>query len=144
MEIVDLKREIANYIPQMTRNHLVFCREDIPCLTFLNVGKELSEVLTREDLNSPMISYAAEDAFSELLSQKYYDDEIGSYLALENIGILFEQVLGFNIRKMLESESINRTLIICSLGEIKNNHFYFYTEGDGVDIDLTGIPHLIL
>ena len=109
-----------------TRNHLVFCREEIPGLTFVNVGNELSLALTHEDLNSSMVSYAADDFFSEVLSQKYCDDKIGPYLAFKNIGILFEQELGFNVRKTIESESRNRTLIICSLGEIKNNHYYFY------------------
>ena len=140
----DQRELIYQHISQSTRNHLVFCREVIPSLTFINVGKELAEMLAHEDLNSPMVSYAADDAFSDMLSQKYDDNVIGSYLALANIGILFEQELGFNIRKTFEAESRNRTLIICSLGEIKNNHYYFYSEGDGVDIDLTGLPYLVM
>lgn len=141
---MDLKIEISQYITQTTRNRLVFCREEIQGLTFINVGKELSGIIAQSDLKSPMVSYVADDAFSELLSRKFVDEEIGSYLAITNIGILFEPELGFNIRKTLESESRNRTLIICSLGEIKNNHYYFYMEGDGIDIDLTGLPYLVL
>lgn len=144
MEIINQRQEIAKYFTQTTRNRLIFCREEVSGLTFINVGKELSEMLAHEDQNSPMVSYVADDAFSEILSQKYCDNEIGHYLALTNIGILFEPELGFNIRKTIESESRNRTLIICSLGEIKNNHYYFYSEGDGVSIDLTGLPYLVV
>lgn len=144
MSMTDLKKDISNYTTQTIRNRLVFCRGEIPGLTFFNVGKELSDVLSQEDLNSPLISYVADDAFSVMISKKYVDDEIGPYIALSNIGILFEKELGFNIRRLLETESISRTLIICSLGEIKNNHYYFNSEGDSVSIDLTGLPYLVL
>lgn len=141
---MDLRIEISQYIKQTTRNRLVFCREEILGLTFVNVGKELSGILAQADLKSPMVSYIADDAFSELISRKFVDEKIGSYLALTNIGILFEPELGINVKKTIESESRYRTLIICTLGEIKNNHYYFYTEGDGVGIDLTGLPYLVV
>ena len=141
---MDQLEKISQYIAHTTRNRIVFCREEIPGLTFVNVGKELSEALANDDLKSPMISYAADDALTNLLSRRYTEDTIGSYLALNNIGILFEQELGFNVRKTIESESINRTLIICSLGDILNNKYYFYTKSDGVSIDLNGLPFLVL
>ena len=141
---MDKKTEIYQYLSQTTRNRIVFCHEEIPGLTFINVGKELSEAIAHEDLRSSMVSYAAEDALSSLLSRRYSDEIIGVYLALTNIGIFFESELGFNLRKMIASESINRTLIICSRGEITNNHYYFYTEGADASIDLTGLPCLVL
>ena len=141
---MDKRTEIYQYISQTSRNRLVFCREEIPGLTFINVGKELSEAIAHEDLRSSMVSYAAEDALFSLLTRRFEDEVIGAYLALINIGILFEPDLGFNIRKMIASESINRTLIICSRGEITNNHYYFYTEGADASIDLTGLPCLVM
>ena len=75
---MDLKIEISQYITQTTRNRLVFCREEIQGLTFINVGKELSGIIAQSDLKSPMVSYVADDAFSELLSRKFVDEEIGS------------------------------------------------------------------
>ena len=141
---MDQIERISQYLSQTTRNRLVFCEEEVPDLTFVNVGKELSDAIAHEDLNSSMVSYVADDVFSEILSRNYSDERIGLYIALTNIGILFEKDLGFNLRKIWDSESIKRTLIICSLGEIKNNHYYFYSEGDGVSIDISGIPYLKL
>lgn len=141
---MDQRIEISQYIAHTTRNRIVFCGEEISGLTYINVGRELSEALAHENLTSSMISYAADDALSDLLSKRFFDEVIGSYLALTNIGILFEPELGFNLRKMLESESINRTLIICSWGEVNNNRYFFNSEGDGVSVDLTGLPNLVL
>ena len=137
------KTEIADYVTQATRNCLVFCHKPVEGLHFVDIGKGLSEAILQEDLCLPEVSYAAEDALAKMLSCVETDASVGNYLALNNIGILFEPDLGFNVRNLFDRESIGKTLIICSPGTIRNNSFYFLSEKDGVAVDLSGIPFYI-
>ena len=91
-----------------------------------------------------MVAFAAEDALNEILSQTQKDDMIGTYVAMDNIGILFEPELGFNLKSILDSASTNKTIIICSDGMIKSDCFYFLLEGDNDWIDLKGLSYIEL
>ena len=137
-----MKAIIADYLAQATRNRLVFCHEQIEGLTFVNVGKILAENLTKQDLHSPMIAYMAEEVLSEILSSTKVDDEIGSYVALNNIGVLFEPDLAFNLKSVIDSASTNKVVIILSDGIIKSDRYYFLQEGDISFIDLHGLSYI--
>ena len=137
-----MKAIIADYLAQATRNRLVFCHEQIDGLTFVNVGKILAENLTKQDLHSPMIAYMAEEVLSEILSSTKVDDEIGSYVALNNIGVLFEPDLAFNLKSVIDSASTNKVVIILSDGIIKSDRYYFLQEGDASFIDLHGLSYI--
>ena len=137
-----MKAIIADYLAQATRNRLVFCHEQIDGLTFVNVGKILAENLTKQDLHSPMIAYMAEEVLDEILSSTKVDDEIGSYVALDNIGVLFEPDLAFNLKSVIDSASTNKVVIIHSDGIIKSDRYYFLQEGDASFIDLHGLSYI--
>jgi hypothetical protein len=137
-----MKAIIADYLAQATRNRLVFCHEQIEGLTFVNVGKELAESLVKQDLRSPMIAYMAEEVLDEILSSTKVDDEIGSYVALDNIGVLFEPDLAFNLKSVIDSASTNKVVIIHSDGIIKSDRYYFLQEGDASFIDLHGLSYI--
>lgn len=137
-----MKAIIADYLAQATRNRLVFCHEQIEGLTFVNVGKTLAESLVKQDLRSPMIAYMAEEVLDEILSTTKVDDEIGSYVALDNIGVLFEPDLAFNLKSVIDSASTNKVVIILSDGIIKSDRYYFLQEGDASFIDLQGLSYI--
>jgi hypothetical protein len=137
-----MKAIIADYLAQATRNRLVFCHEQIEGLTFVNVGKVLAESLVKQDLRSPMIAYMAEEVLDEILSSTKVDDEIGSYVALDNIGVLFEPDLAFNLKSVIDSASTNKVVIIHSDGIIKSDRYYFLQEGDASFIDLHGLSYI--
>ena len=134
--------QIVDYISQASRNRLVFCHEHIEEITFTNVGEVIAKALKEENINSPMIAYAAEDILSDILSFVKIDPSIGKYVALENIGILFEPELGFNLKATIDNASTNKTIIICSEAQIKNNCLFFYQEGDKYSIDLNGLSYI--
>ena len=136
------KQHIVEYLKHATRNRLVFCHEPIEGLSFLNLGKVLATALAGEDLRSPMIAYAAEDTLSEVFSSSQNDFQIGCYLALYNIGVLFEPELEFNLKSTLDNASINKTIIICSDGVIQSDKYYFLQPGDDVFIDLKGLSYI--
>lgn len=70
------------------------------------------------------------------------DSQIGNYVALENIGILFEPELEFNLKSILDNASTNKTIVVCSDGTILSDKFYFFQPGDGVFIDLGGLSYM--
>ena len=115
--------EISEYVAQNTRNKLVFCDHSIDELDFVDVGFELSLRLSKS-------SYDNDSALAAVLGQSSRHDKIGSYLAIKNIGILFEPELRLNIRDMLDSYSKNQCLIV-------------QTEAEFLErIDLQGLSYL--
>ena len=137
-------QSIVAYLQQATRNRLVFCHEHIGDLLYVNIGRTLADLLANENLRSPMIAYAAEDALAEILSSTQEDSHIGTYVAIENIGILFEPDFGFNLKSTFDSASTNKTIIICSDGMVKDDKFFFFQEGDDEFIDLKGLSYIEL
>jgi hypothetical protein len=105
--------DIKNYIAQNTRNKIVFCRDCIDGLEFINVGYELSKLLSKN-------SYNYEEAVRAILYKTYHDETIGNYLALSNIAILFEPELKINVSDILDTYSKNQCLIIQTDMEITN------------------------
>ena len=136
------KQQIAQYLAQAARNRLVFCHKHIEGLIFTDVGKVIANALKDENLRSQMVAYAAEDFLTDILSSPQIAASIGKYVALENIGILFEPELGFNLKATLDNASTNKTIIICSEAQIKDNRLYFLQEGDSFSVDLTGLSYL--
>ena len=97
--------DIKDYIAQNTRNKIVICRDSIDGLEFINVGYDLSKLLSKN-------SYNNEEAVSAILDKTHHDEIIGKYLALTNISILFEPELKINISDILDAYSKNQCLII--------------------------------
>jgi hypothetical protein len=79
----EILTNIKNYITQNTRNKIIFCHESIDGLKFVNVGYDLSQLLSKN-------SYNYEEAVSAILDNTNHNESIGDYLALTNIAILFE------------------------------------------------------
>ena len=87
--------DIKDYIAQNIRNKIVICRDSIDGLDFINVGYDLSKLLSKN-------SYNYEEAVSAILDKTFHDETIGNYLALTNIAILFEPELKINISDIQE------------------------------------------
>ena len=97
--------KISELVAQNTRNMLVFCDHSIDELHFVDVGFELSLRLSKS-------SYDNDSALAAVLGQSSRHDKIGTYLAVKNIGILFEPELKLNIHDILDSYSKNQCLIV--------------------------------
>ena len=105
--------DIKDYIAQTTRNKIVICRDCIGELEFINVGYELSKLLSKN-------SYNYEEAVSAILDNTFHNEIIGNYLALTNIAILFEPELKINVSDILDAYSRNQCLIIQTDLDITN------------------------
>lgn len=99
--------DIKDYIAQNTRNKIVICRDSIDGLEFINVGYDLSKLLSKN-------GYNYEEAVNAILNKTIHDETIGNYLALTNIAILFEPELKINVNDILDAYSKNQCLIIQS------------------------------
>jgi hypothetical protein len=130
-------QDIAYYLQQNTRNKIVFCREGIDGIRFINVGLELSRILGE----NPDTMDGADTAYKQVLGQSQENGLIGMYLALENIGILFEPDLRLDVRSILDAYSKNQCLIVKTNAEIADDRFYFLRKGDGTEVDLQGLSY---
>ena len=134
---MDALVKISELTTQNTRNKLVFCDQGIDELHFVDVGFELSLRLSQS-------SFDEDSALADILGHSLYHDKIGSYLAISNIGILFEPELKFNIRNIFDSYSKNNVLIIQSGAEIQEGTFYFLKKNDRCTVNLQGLTYLIV
>ena len=100
-----LKQEVATYVKQDLRNKIVFSKQFIEGLQYLNVGLTLAKMLRDNSLPSL--------AIPQLLSSAEKEDEsVGRYLAIFNIDILFEPELKLDVGNLFDSYSENQCLVI--------------------------------
>lgn len=100
-----LKQEVATYVKQDLRNKIVFSKQCIEGLQYLNVGLTLAAMLRDNSLPSL--------AIPQLLSSAEKEDEsVGRYLAIFNIDILFEPELKLDVGNLFDSYSKNQCLVI--------------------------------
>ena len=100
-----LKQEVATYAKQDLRNKIVFSKQRIEGLQYLNVGLALAKML----LGKSLPSLAIQQLFSDAVKA---DENIGRYLAIFNIDILFEPELKLDVGNLIDSYSKNQCLII--------------------------------
>ncbi len=141
---MSLSEQIISFAKSSSHHHIVFCREVIPELTFVNVGLELSDKILKEGLDSPMLDFATDDFIQEIMSRHESHPEIGNYLALTNIGILFEPSLSYNIPELFKSHSRNKILFIHTQAVIKDDVLYFNNPSDNITAELSGVHYIIV
>lgn len=100
-----LKQEVASYAKQDLRNKIVFSKQCIEGLEYLNVGLAFARMLRDNSLPS----LAIQQLFSTAVKA---DENIGRYLAIFNIDILFEPDLKLDVGNLFDSYSKNQCLII--------------------------------
>lgn len=100
-----LKQEVATYAKQDLRNKIVFYKQCIEGLEYLNVGLAFAGKLRDNSLPSLAIQQLFSDAVKA-------DENIGRYLAIFNIDILFEPELKLDVGNLFDSYSKNQCLII--------------------------------
>lgn len=100
-----LKQEVATYVKQDLRNKIVFSKQFIEGLQYLNVGLTFAKMLRDNSLPSLAIQQLFSDAVKA-------DQNIGRYLAIFNIDILFEPELKLDVGNLFDSYSKNQCLVI--------------------------------
>lgn len=138
------KENIFSFINSSSRNKLIILKEDSQrSLNCINIGKLLAMELKNIDKKNIVfkINQLLDDV---IVKNKIQHKEFGETIAIENIGLLLEPELKFNLEKFLSDYSQNNTLIIKWEGEIDDNQLYFLTINDNHKIDLNNISHIVI
>lgn len=130
------KEKVRQFVSQMSRNKIIFCHEPITHLHFVDVGKELSVAIKEQEEPSGFSS-----ACKRIFEQTYQDEVLGAYLALSNWAILFEPDLKLDLRSIVESFSINKSLIMLSDGAIRENR-YLLMDDERFALNLQGLSFI--
>jgi len=136
--------KIGKYIISQSRNKIIFYKNEIPGIQPLNLGKKLShEILSiASDAKIGMKSLIIID---ELFTSSVRDNsDYGKYLAIQNVGILFEPELKTDFLQILDKYSSSNTLFVKWEGEIEDGILYFLTKEKGQKIDIKNLSHIVI
>ncbi len=104
----------------------------------IDIGLQLASALIECENPSMIVGNVIYKLIQE---HKALDNKIGYYIALKNIGILFEPTLKINMRMLIDSVSQSMTLILNTSGKVRNNTFYFIDEESGITVSLAGMSY---
>lgn len=135
--------EIKQRIPTGSRHKLLFTSHHPEGMVFINVGGLLAKAIesSLQDRQLPMIAL---EAITKIIQENVKNNpEIGKYVAISNIGILFEPALRLDLHSLLSRWSQSYTLIVdMAAGIIKNKRLYLSHDADNrYSIDLSDISH---
>ena len=112
------------FIHSPSRNHLVLSNGFLDGLKYTDVGFEVS-CFIEDIIGDRRLTMRTQDFINELFRERtFLSDYLGQYLALSNVGILFEPALKLDVESLLDRWSQNITLFLdIGKGEITNNRF---------------------
>lgn len=117
--------ELYQFSKSPSRNHIAFVTGNAEGIRFVDLGYELSTKI-EDILNDRRLSMKSQDYLKGIISANiHYNNEIGEYIAIKNIGILFEPELNLSVEALFNSWSQNTILIIeMENGKVEDGRFY--------------------
>lgn len=132
---------INDFLNQNPKHKLVFTKNEPAGFIITDLGFEMANLLEGQSLPSVV----ATTTFDSLAAKEMNIHPVyGRYLAIKNIGILFEPSLRLNVRMLFESISHDTLLVVCSDGIVQNDTFHFIKPTDGFGISLSGLSFLVI
>ena len=136
--------KIGKYIISQSRNKIVFFKTDMPGIEQLNVGDKLAKKI-KHLVEDSKIGLKSRLIIEELFSSSITNDSAyGKYLAIQNVGILFEPELKTDFLQILDKYSSSNTLFVKWEGEIEDGILYFLTKEKGQKIDIKNLSHIVI
>lgn len=139
------KDKIVSFLNSFPRNRLIISKNNLNLeeINWMNIGKLVA--LELSNLDKKKIVFKINQLLDEIIvKNKIQHKEFGETIAIENIGLLLEPELKFNVEKFLSDYSQNNTLILKWEGEIDTNQLYFLTKNDNYKIDLNNLSHIVI
>ena len=137
---------LKEFLSSPSRNHLVISDGCIVGFDYIDMGLEISAFI-EDKISDRRLSMRVQDQLNALLrSHTCKSEEFGEYLALTNIGILFEPLLKIDLEGFLDRWSQNIILLLdVGKGHVQNNRL-FLTQGCSRDysVSLEGINYMKL
>jgi hypothetical protein len=124
---------------------LVLSNKELQGISYVDVGKLFSEKLQTEFSEDKFFAIKARERLVEIFNRSRITHEsLGSYLALKNLGILFEPELKMNFIEFILSNTRDSVLILKWPGEIEANRIYFLSKANGIPVGLENINYRIV
>lgn len=118
------------YITAGSRHRLLFIKSEVKGVEFVDIGKKLSAVI-ESSLHKKKLPLLADDGLERIISENtIHDSDIGDFVAIKNIGILFEPQLQFNLHIKFDSWAKTKVLIVRMEGKIQDCRFYLAGKTD--------------
>lgn len=138
-------KTLKPYIPTGASHRLLFTSYHPEGMEYVDMGALLARAIESSLLDRHLPLIADDDVENIIKNHLRHDDVLGSYIAIRNIGILFEPTLCLDLHAKFSSWSRTCTLIVdCSEGTIKHNTFYLAGAIDqSYSIDLSDISYHI-
>lgn len=134
------------FINSPSRNHLVLSNGCVDSLSYFDVGFEISSIV-ESIIGDRRLSMRIQDRLNKLLSEHtHHDASFGQYLALQNLGVLFEPLLKIDVEGLFDRWSQNTTLFVdMGKGSVEDNRFYLI-EGcsEQYSVSLQRINYIIV
>jgi hypothetical protein len=112
------------HIPVGTRHKMLFISNEIEGVSFVDLGQELSKAI-EPLLDKKRLPLLADDALERIITNNsVVDAALGDYVAIKNIGILFEPALNLDIQSKFDLWSRSRILLVHLEGVIQDKIFY--------------------
>lgn len=119
---------LSQCVDRHARHNLLFVKGVVDGIDYADIGRELSKRICGK-LDSRSLPMICDDALNEIIDSHTANDEtIGSYVAIRNIGILFEPSLKINVHDKFEQCSREQVLIVNLEGTIAEKVFYLGHE----------------
>lgn len=136
--------KIEKYLKNQSRNKIVFYKQDIPGIEAIDVGKKLSHEI-KSIASDAKIGMKSLIMMDELFTSSFLDNsEYGKYLAIHNLGILFEPELKTDFIQILDKYSSSNILFVKWEGEIENGILYFLSKEKGQQINIKNLSHIVI
>lgn len=135
---------LSNYLDSITRNKIIFFKEDIPGIDPINLGNKVAGSISKI-INDKRLSFKAKHIIEDVLSSNLIKhDKYGELLAISNIGILFEPDLKIDIISLFNRFSSGTPLFIKWDGEIDSENLFFLSNQNGIKLTLNTISHITI
>lgn len=141
----DVLKEISSFLNIAPRYRFAFVRntERLCGMPSVNVGHEVAAFIHENehtDIKAECFSF-----IKQLISKHTQNNsEIGKYIYLTNIGILFEPEIGLDVNMFLTNLSRNTMLILDWNGEVKYPYLYFLHSGSKHKINLSQLNYITI
>ena len=139
-----MNSNLASYLSKNPKYRLAFDLSSSLEVESVDVGTYLADALQTKAQKASLNMYAS-DAIRKMIRQHTHEHpEYGRYVALSNIGILFEPALAFNLETIIEQTSKDELLIIQAKGCVANECFFFLSQQDSFSFSLKNLTYTIV
>jgi len=139
-----MSEKLFSYLKSQSRNKIVFIKQDVLDLEEIDLGKKLSNQI-KSVSSDKKISMKFLMIMDELFNSSFSSNsDYGKYLAIKNIGVLFEPELKIDFYQFLNKYSSSNILFVKWEGQIEKGILYFLTKEKGKKIDIKNLSHIII